>query len=151
MNESSAGLGSPGLPIREVSRRTGLSEPTLRYYEEIGLIDPVARDPSSGHRSYDPTTLARIESLANLRAVGLSIDGMRTLMHARGHEPETIDTKLELLVAHSAALDQEIGKLEARQRFLQNRIAYWNAVKAGDEAACARLVDAGEVLARLLA
>jgi hypothetical protein len=32
------------LTIQETSRRTGLSEPTLRYYEEVGLIGPVDRD-----------------------------------------------------------------------------------------------------------
>ncbi len=41
------------LTILEASRRSGLSEPTLRYYEQIGLIGPVPRDPSSGHRRYD--------------------------------------------------------------------------------------------------
>jgi hypothetical protein len=38
--------------IQDVSRRSGLSEPTLRYYEEVGLIGPVDRDASSGHRRY---------------------------------------------------------------------------------------------------
>jgi MerR family copper efflux transcriptional regulator len=40
------------LTIEAVSRRSGLSEPTLRYYEEVGLIGPIARDDSSGHRRY---------------------------------------------------------------------------------------------------
>ncbi len=35
------------LTIQEVSRRSGLSEPTLRYYEEVGLVGPVDRDTSS--------------------------------------------------------------------------------------------------------
>jgi DNA-binding transcriptional MerR regulator len=37
------------LTIQDVSRRSGLSEPTLRYYEQVGLISPVGRDPGSGH------------------------------------------------------------------------------------------------------
>jgi MerR family transcriptional regulator, copper efflux regulator len=41
-----------GLSIQDVSRRSGLSEPTLRYYEQVGLIGPVERDQSSGHRRY---------------------------------------------------------------------------------------------------
>ena len=40
------------LTIQDVSRRCGLSEPTLRYYEQVGLIGPVERDESSGHRRY---------------------------------------------------------------------------------------------------
>jgi MerR family copper efflux transcriptional regulator len=40
------------LTIQDVSRRSGLSEPTLRYYEQVGLIGPVRRDASRGHRRY---------------------------------------------------------------------------------------------------
>lgn len=40
------------LTIWDVSRRSGLSEPTLRYYEQVGLIGPIERDESSGHRRY---------------------------------------------------------------------------------------------------
>ena len=45
------------LTIQEVSRRSGLSEPTLRYYEEVGLVGPVGRDARSGHRRYDEEDL----------------------------------------------------------------------------------------------
>jgi len=79
--------------IHDVARLTGLTGWTLRHYEKIGLIDPVARDPSSGHRTYAPSDVTRIESLAHLRAAGLSIDEMRTLMHSRGHAPETVENE----------------------------------------------------------
>lgn len=36
------------LTIQDVSRRSGLSEPTLRYYEEVGLIGPIARERGDG-------------------------------------------------------------------------------------------------------
>jgi DNA-binding transcriptional MerR regulator len=42
--------------IQEAARHTGLSEPTLRYYEKIGLIGAVTRDDGSRHRRYDPAT-----------------------------------------------------------------------------------------------
>ena len=47
-------LGAPRwYTIRQTSLMTGLPESTLRYYESIGMIPPIARDPSSGHRSYN--------------------------------------------------------------------------------------------------
>ena len=39
------------LTIQEVSRRSGLSEPTLRYYEEVGLVGPVDRDARRDRKS----------------------------------------------------------------------------------------------------
>src|SRR5690242_19131072 len=88
------------LSAQEGSRITGLSGWTLRYFEKIGLIDPVARDGSSGHRAYTAADLVRIESLAHLRAAGLAIEEMRALMAARGHTPETIAMKIGMLSAH---------------------------------------------------
>lgn len=38
--------------IKETAKLSGLPESTLRYYETMGLIGPVERDASSGHRSY---------------------------------------------------------------------------------------------------
>ena len=52
--------------IQDASRRSGLSEPTLRYYEEIGLIGPIVRDASSGHRRYRDEDLDTLQALACL-------------------------------------------------------------------------------------
>src|ERR1700742_1649663 len=66
------------MTIQEVSRRSGLSEPTLRYYEEVGLVGPVGRDDRSGHRRYGEDDLDVLQALACLRALGLGIEDMRT-------------------------------------------------------------------------
>jgi MerR family copper efflux transcriptional regulator len=62
------------LTIQDVSRRSGLSEPTLRYYEEVGLIGPIERDPSSRHRRYRAEDLDTLQALACLRAMGVGIE-----------------------------------------------------------------------------
>jgi len=76
------------LTIQDVSRRSGLSEPTLRYYEEIGLIGPIARDASSGHRRYQDEDLDVLQALACMRALGVGIEDMRVYQanRSRGHE-----------------------------------------------------------------
>src|SRR5712664_1449518 len=83
--------GAIALTIQEVSRRSGLSEPTLRYYEKIGLIERVERDESSGHRRYGAAVVNRIEALACLRATGMSVQDMRDYLRhldeaARGRD-----------------------------------------------------------------
>lgn len=147
--QGSAAIGSD-FSIQQVSRLTGLSEPTLRYYEKVGLIDRVERDGSSRHRRYHQQAVDRISSLANLRAVGMGIEDMRTLMHSRGHAPETIDIKLGLLAAHRDETALQMKRLRARQRFLDNRIAYWKAVQRGDDAEAARIAEDGDRLAQHL-
>ena len=68
----------PAFTIQDVSRRSGLSEPTLRYYEQVGLVGPIDRDERSGHRRYGTEDLHTLEALACLRVTGVGIEYMRT-------------------------------------------------------------------------
>ena len=56
--------------IREASMISGLPESTLRYYEQIGIIDPIARDPSSGHRVYSDKDIESLTTIACLESRG---------------------------------------------------------------------------------
>lgn len=44
---------------------SGLPESTLRYYEQIGIIAPITRDPSSGHRAYSESSSKKIGTSSN--------------------------------------------------------------------------------------
>src|ERR1700757_1478392 len=68
------------LTIQQVSRRSGLSESALRYYESIRLIDRVPRDERSGHRRYPPDLVAAIEAMSCLRGAGVSVAEMRAYL-----------------------------------------------------------------------
>lgn len=118
--------------IHEVAQRSGLNIPTLRYYEEIGLVPDVWRDPGSGHRRYSADTLQIIESLANLRAVGMSIEEMRTYLTLRARGNETAVEKRELFRVHAEEVQKQIARLQIRQRYLSFKVAYWDAQSRGD-------------------
>ena len=81
--------GAGDLTIQQVARRTGLAESALRYYERIGLIDPVPRDESSGHRRYPPDLVAAIEGMSCLRGTGLSSTDMPVPPTSRRCSPGT--------------------------------------------------------------
>ena len=63
------------LTIKDVSQRTGLSAHTLRYYERIGLIAPVAR-ATGGQRRYAAADMDWLAFLLRLRTTGMPIQGM---------------------------------------------------------------------------
>ena len=62
--------------IREASMISGLPESTLRYYEQIGIIAPIARDPSSGHRAYTDEDIQSLVTISCLSATGMPLDAM---------------------------------------------------------------------------
>src|SRR3954462_2053260 len=89
------------LTIQETSRQTGLSEPTLRYYEEVGLIGPIARDDNSGHRRYRESDLDALQALACLRAMGVGIEDMRTYQANRALGAAAAGEQRDLLLRHA--------------------------------------------------
>jgi MerR family transcriptional regulator, copper efflux regulator len=84
------------LTIQAVARRSGLSEPTLRYYEEVGLIGPVARDPSSRHRRYREEDVDTLQALACLRAMGVGIQEMLWDARERADPGAEADANLQV-------------------------------------------------------
>ena len=124
------------LTIQEVSRRSGLSEPTLRYYEEVGLVGPVDRDIRSGHRRYQDADLDVLQALACLRALGMGIEDMRTYQANRARSgPAVAAEQRDLLLRHSTRMAAEIAALHTRLDYLQEKAALWDARAHGDTAA----------------
>jgi len=61
-----------------LARRAGTTVPTIRYYEEIGLLRPAAR--SGGQRTYDNEDVRRLSFIRRCRDFDFSIDDIRTLL-----------------------------------------------------------------------
>jgi len=76
---------SPSVPrplsIGEVSKRTGFSVKSLRFYERRGLLAPSGRSPG-GYRLYAEADLHRLEFIREAKALGLALDQIRELMVA---------------------------------------------------------------------
>ena len=118
--------------IREVARLSGLPESTLRYYETIGLIHPIARDASSKHRVYHEQDVNFAIAIACLNATGMSIEDMRTYLKNRSLGPQAADEQVALLETQQRRLAEEARNLELRRGYVDLKIAYWKAVASGD-------------------
>ncbi|MEU6388009.1 MerR family transcriptional regulator [Streptomyces sp. NPDC046939] len=136
--------------IQDVARRSGLSEPTLRYYEEIGLIGPVDRDERSGHRRYQERDLDELQALACLRAVGMSIEDMRTYQDNRTRGQAAAAEQRDLLLRHAERVEAEIAAQRARLAYLREKAALWDARERGDAAAEAEATRRSLAAARRL-
>jgi DNA-binding transcriptional MerR regulator len=123
------------LTIQDVSRRSGLREPTLRYYEDIGLIGPVARDASSGHRRYRDGDLDTLQALACLRAMGVGIEDMRTYQANRERGQAAAADQRDPLLRHAERIEAEVATLRAHLEYPREKAALWDTRDRGDVAA----------------
>ncbi|MDT8404676.1 heavy metal-responsive transcriptional regulator [Sulfuriflexus sp.] len=92
--------------IGDVTRLTGLSADTLRYYEKIDLLRPVSR-LASGVRVYDEGDLSRLRFIQRAKAMNFSLDEIARLLemredplHARDDVRELAHRKLEAVESH---------------------------------------------------
>ena len=123
------------LSIQDMSRQSGLSEPTLRYYEEVGLLGPIARDESSGQRRYRDRDLDEAQVLACLRAMGVGIDDMRTYQRNRRLGHEKAAEQRDILLRHADRVEEQIATLRIHLDYLRAKAELWDARDRDDVAA----------------
>jgi DNA-binding transcriptional MerR regulator len=110
------------MTIAELATLTGLSRHTLRYYERLGLVPLVAREPSSGHRRYSPSHVQWIDFLRNLRQAGMPLRDIRTYARLVAKGPGTWPARRELLAAHRARVEESIQRLREHRRLLTRKL-----------------------------
>jgi DNA-binding transcriptional MerR regulator len=106
--------------IGELSARTGVSQRSLRYYEEHGLLH--ADRSANGWRVYREAAVPRVRKIAELLANGLTIEGVRELAacldmqepsecHDPTHALQTYQARLAVIDERLAALQHDHNQL----------------------------------------
>ena len=104
-----------GYRIGELAQRIGLTERTIRYYEELGLLDPVKR-LDGGQRVYTDDDVRRLRFIQKLKMLGLSLQEMlelERLYRRHGSNREVLPRLVELLDSHIATTDERMSELGA--------------------------------------
>lgn len=101
--------------IGEVAAKVGMTERTIRYYEELGLLDSVRR-LEGGTRVYTDDDIRRLKFISKLKVLGLSLQEMHELdgLYQQRRSNRTVLPRLiELLDAHLDTVDGRIAELQA--------------------------------------
>src|SRR6266702_6301532 len=109
-----------GQTIQQVAQQTGLSIDTLRYYERIGLLEPVGR-AQNGHRRYTQHDLAWIDLLIRLRDTGMPRAQMVRFAQLRRQGSATLTERRLMLEQHQHSLEQHMALLQQKIARLKER------------------------------
>jgi DNA-binding transcriptional MerR regulator len=132
---------SNALAIGSLARETGCSVPTIRYYEEIGLL-PQARRRGGGHRVYDDADRRRLTFLRRCRDFGFSIKQVRELVALAGCGDRDCTEARDLAQGHLDEVRRKLKELRALERGLKLYVDDCNAQCAGGPSgACVILED----------
>ena len=106
--------------IGDAASRSSLPAKTIRYYEEIGLIDPARA--SNGYRDYSGDDIHRLAFLKRARNLGFSIDDCRQLMALYQDRSRASQDVRAIASAHVAAIEEKIRELQSMRGTLQKLI-----------------------------
>jgi DNA-binding transcriptional MerR regulator len=116
------------MKIAEVSERYGMSSDTLRYYERIGLIQPVNRNVS-GIRDYVDVDIRRVEFIKCMRSAGLPIEVLIEYVGLVQQGDRTIEARKEILIKQRELLAVRMKEMQKTLNILDHKIeVYENAV-----------------------
>jgi DNA-binding transcriptional MerR regulator len=104
-----------GYRIGELAAKVGLTERTIRYYEERGLLESVKR-LEGGQRVYTDDDVRRLKFIQKLKVLGLSLAEMQELetLYGRHHtNAKVLPRLIELLDSHLATVSERLGELAA--------------------------------------
>jgi DNA-binding transcriptional MerR regulator len=105
-------------PIGDLAIALGLTTRTLRYWEEVGIIESVQR-ADGATRGYTPYTVRRIRFIIKLKELGLTIKEMQDLYVAYGEAKATdqmIPRLVEILDEHIHLIDDKMAKLASLRK-----------------------------------
>jgi DNA-binding transcriptional MerR regulator len=108
----------PTYPIGELSRMVNLTQRTIRYYEEIGLLHSVRRI-ENGKRVYTDDDVRRLKFISRLKVLGLSLSEMvelEKIYRQQRNNREIIPKLIDLLDQRAAQIDERIGQLTALKK-----------------------------------
>src|ERR1700760_5182172 len=97
-----------GFTIRSMAERCGMTAHTLRYYERVGLIQPVGR-ARNGHRRYSEADAAWLDFLHCMRATNMPIREIQQYAELREKGDETSQVRRKLLEEHQAQITAQIA------------------------------------------
>lgn len=106
--------------INELSKRTGISIHTLRYYENLGLIKGRIDEnvKSNKYKQYDEIAVEKVNWIVEAKKVDLTLAEINTLLGDWFNKKLTANEKIELVEKKIREVDSKINHLKDVKRFM---------------------------------
>jgi DNA-binding transcriptional MerR regulator len=105
-------------PIGDLAQSLGLTTRTIRYWEEVGILESVQRSDGAT-RGFTPYYVRRIKFIIKLKELGLTIKEMQDLYSAYGEAKQTdrmVPRLVEILDEHIDKIDEKMSKLASLRK-----------------------------------
>lgn len=109
------------LSIGELSLRTGVKRPTIRYYEQVSLL-PEPERSSGNQRLYDQNAVDRLTFIRHARELGFPLEAIRDLLSFTDNPSQSCEAADAIARAQLADVQHRLARLEALKRELDRMV-----------------------------
>lgn len=109
------------ISIGELARRTAVKVPTIRYYEQVGLLAEPARSEGK-QRRYGEADVARLRFIRHARLLGFEVEAIRELLALSAQPDRPCEDVDRLAKQHLGEIDRRLAQLTALRAELQRMI-----------------------------
>ncbi|MBK1625318.1 Cu(I)-responsive transcriptional regulator [Afifella marina] len=106
--------------IGDAAQASGLPPKTIRYYEDIGLVQPDRR--GNNYRDYSDTHVHNLQFLARARSLGFSIEECRQLLSLYGDRCRASGDVKAIAIRHISEIERKIAELQAMHDTLSSLV-----------------------------
>ena len=117
------------LSIGELSRLSGLSTHTIRFYESISVLKPAMRAPN-GHRRYLHDDILWLEFVLRLKTTGMPLSEIKRYANLRSQGEETLSSRQLMLEEHRKHLAEKLTELTTCATALDEKIKIYQKMLA---------------------
>jgi DNA-binding transcriptional MerR regulator len=115
-------MGGEAVAIGDAARKSGVKVPTIRYYEQIGLLPAPARSEAN-RRTYGANDVRRLAFIRHARELGFEIEAIRTLVTLQDEPHQSCATADAIARSHLRQTEQRIASLTALKVELKRMLA----------------------------
>ncbi|WP_181707007.1 MerR family transcriptional regulator [Chthonobacter rhizosphaerae] len=110
-----------GVPIGEAARASGVKVPTIRYYEQVGLLPEPPRTEGN-RRLYGGRHLRRLAFIRHARELGFEVEAIRTLLDLQDNPGQSCSPADSIARLRLKDVEERIARLTALKAELQRMI-----------------------------
>lgn len=110
----------PIYTIDQVSKITHLSKPTIRYYEDIGLLSNIIRDKNN-IRLFSDDNIMRLRMVQCLRSTGMGIEVIRHYIDLSNEAPMSVEERYSIIMQQEKILLGKKDEIEEQLAFIQHK------------------------------
>lgn len=119
--------------IKDLSRRFDVPSSTLRYYEDMGLLENVGRT-ANNQRIYTDEHIRRLEGINCFKKTGLPIARIQEFYTYEKDVDTHIEEIIQLVTEHESNIQAKIAELQQELLHIQHKVRFYNGIKEAIDA-----------------